>query len=97
MRIIFILVCFAFIYVIINIAADIKAPEKKTDAILTDKKQNSFTNADNSVTESYILYFDTRNEKKKFSVACSDYEKYERGRQGILTYKRNRFISFEVE
>lgn len=94
LHIFLILVFLAFAYVITNKILDERAPEETVDATLIKKKVGSVVDANNMINTEYILFFDIAGKTKRFAVTYSKYEELQEGKQGKLTYKRNKFVSF---
>lgn len=97
MNLIFIIILvLAFTYVIVNFILDSKAPIQEVDAMLLDKRIDTRINDDNIINDDYILIFRVNDNKKIFAVSYDYYKKYNENDKGILVFKRNRFVDFEV-
>lgn len=83
-----------FGYIIINIILDNTASTQKEKATLTKKYIDTMIDANNIMTENYILVFKTKTKTKIFSVRPSQYKKYYKLDKGELIYKRNKFVDF---
>ncbi len=97
MNLIFIIiVVLAFTYVIVNFILDSKAPIQEVDAILLEKRIDTRITDENIINDDYILIFKVNDNKKIFAVSYDYYKKYNENDKGILVFKRNRFVDFEV-
>lgn len=83
-----------FTYVIVNIILDNSSKEEKIETTLVDKKTDSFIDANNMIYEEYFLIFLIETQEKRFSVSYKTYKNFDTNDKGILTYKRNKFVSF---
>lgn len=83
-----------FTYVIVNIILDNSSKEEKVETTLVDKKTDTFIDANNMIYEEYFLIFLIETQEKRFSVSYKTYKNFDIFDKGILTYKRNKFVSF---
>lgn len=97
MPLFYILVIIIFSYVIINFILDNTAEKEEKNAILIDKIIDSFVDSNNILMENYVLIFKINDKTKKLVVPYQTYQKYKINDNGILTYKRNKFLDFIVK
>lgn len=83
-----------FTYVIVNIILDNSSKEEKVETTLVDKKTDTFIDVNNMIYEEYFLIFLIETQEKRFSVSYKTYKNFDIFDKGILTYKRNKFVSF---
>ena len=83
-----------FTYVIVNIILDNSSKEENVEATLIDKKNDTFIDANNMIFEEYALIFLIGTQEKRFSVSYKTYKSIDINDKGMLTYKRNKFVSF---
>lgn len=74
-----------------------KAPEEKVKAVLKKKRALTTMDANNLMNDDFILTFDIGGKSKKFRVKHSVYKQYSENEEGILTFKRKKFVDFAVE
>lgn len=96
MYLFYILVVIIFGFVIVNYVLDAKAPKEKVKAILIKKSTNTFLDSNNVIIDSYIFTFEFDDKIKKFEVNYHIFNEFNENDEGILTYKRNKFVDFEV-
>lgn len=96
MTIFFIIVILIFSYVFINWLLDEKAPKEKVEALLVKKKVCTSMNANNIIHKNYVLIFDVKGSRKKFNVNNRKYKQYKENQEGILVYKRKKFVDFII-
>lgn len=85
-----------FGFVIVNFILDAKAPEEKVKAILIKKFTNTFVDPNNVIMNSYIFTFEFDGKIKKFEVSYHIFNEFNEKDEGMLTFKRNKFIDFEI-
>lgn len=83
-------------FVIVNFILDAKAPEEKVKAILIKKSIDTFVDSNNVTIKSYIFIFEFDGKIKKFEVDYHIFNEFNENDEGILIYKRNKFVDFEV-
>lgn len=96
MYLFYILVAIIFGFVIVNFVLDAKALEEKVKAILIKKSTDTFVDSNNVIMNSYIFTFEFDGKIKKFEVSYHIFNKFNKNDEGMLTYKRNKFVDFEV-
>ena len=83
--------------IIINWYLNEKGPEKRVKAVLVKKGPSIDMDVNNySNNTTYTLRFDVNGEIKKFRVRRKIYKKYSKNQEGILVFKRKKFIDFIV-
>lgn len=91
----FYIICIGtFIYVITNIILDKTSKTETIDATLINKRTDSFVDSNNIMFEEYLLIFLIEAREKSFSVSYKTYKSIDIDDKGLLTYKRNKFVSF---
>ena len=85
-----------FGFVIVNFVLDAKAPEEKVKAIIIKKSTNTFVDSNTVIINSYIFTFEFDGKIKKFEVNYHIFNEFNENDEGILIYKRNKFVDFEV-
>ena len=83
-----------FTYVIVNIILDNSSKEEKVETTLVDKKTDTFIDANNMICEEYFLIFLIETQEKRFRISYKTYKNFDIFDKEILTYKRNKFVSF---
>lgn len=96
MYLFYILVVIIFGFVIVNFVLDAKAPEEKVKAILIKKSTDTFVDSNNVIMNSYIFTFEFDGKIKKFEVSYHIFNEFNEKDEGTLTYKRNKFVDFEI-
>ena len=96
MYLFYILVAIIFGFVIVNFVLDAKAPEEKVKAILIKKSTDTFVDSNNVIMNSYIFTFEFDGKVKKFEVNYHIFNEFNEKDEGMLTYKRNKFVDFEL-